>query len=615
MAVPVDGIYRIETAMDPSLIWDVANESLSNQANLMIFGQNQGVSYAGNHQRFRLATSGGYRQLAALHSGKVVEVWGRTSKPRDGDNVSQYTPNGGANQKWALEEATSSDGRACCVIKSAMDQRYVVDAAYAIARPSTNVMVNLSNGGDNQMWVFVRDSYYAKTWPVPANVGMAASKTGAASKTVLLPGGKGTVYPAWTCAGSRFQLRYRWRGRNKGKDTWGGWVAWREPSGSTANAGWGDPWATDLTDPAAGSLKHYLPGISVSLDAAYDKMEFQVEVMRFEPSAYISSVKANGPAHGGSAAGTVSVVARPNVTVSQVAFAPDGLRIAYSSDFARGGNRVDALSVACGGRTLVSGFQARGLAASGTLVVPFERLAFVPEDGAACKVSMRFSTVDTSVSVSTTRAVAYDASHGLALSPSFEAADGFAVLARLPGASEAACYLQVEQDGRTRFSKCEEASAGVFRVLPPFGRTYFLLFVAQSGSSWGTRVVGRPAMAGDRSHVWNWDGGGWFRLPLDARRSESLQRDFEAVQANGRARESVFFGDGSKGAVSVGGRIPARGAASHGGLEDFEALAACGCAVLRCPDGERFEVAVVGAERQASGPWWSEVSVSMRERQ
>ena len=623
MAALPDGIYRVETAMDASLIWDVANESLANKANLMIFGQNQGISYAGNHQRFLLSTSGGYRQLFALHSGKAIEVFGKTSRPANGDNVSQYAPNGGANQKWLLQDAVSSHGAACHYVASAMGASYVLDAEGAVKTPGANVMLrekwadesSAKERADNQKWVFVRDSYWEKGWPVPANVGMSLDRAGAASRSVAIPGGKGTVYPAWTCAGSRFQMRYRWRGRNKGADTWSGWAAWREPSGSTANGGWGDPWATDLEDHSPGLLKHFLPGISVDLGAAYDKMEFQVEAMRFEPSAWIGPVKANGPAHGGSAAATVSVVARPNVSVSQVAFAPDGLRIAYSSDFARGGNRVDALSVTCGGRALVSGFQARGLAASGTLVVPFEQLAFVPEDGAACTVGFNYWTVDTGVWVSAGKALSYDASHGLALAPSFEGADGYSVLAKLPGASEAACYLQTEQDGRTRFSRCEEASPGTFRVLPPFGKPYRLFLTARSGQSWGTKVVDRPAVSGARAHVWNWAGGGWFQLPFNAERDFSLARDFEAVQANGRARESVFFGDGSAGSVTVEGTLVPGAGVDHGGVEDFESLAACGHAVLRAPDGERLEVAVTATGQAVSNTRWRDVTVTMRERQ
>lgn len=622
MAALPDGIYRVETAMDSSLIWDVSHESLANRANLMIFGQNQGISYAGNHQRFLLATSGSTRQLFVLHSGKAVEVFGKTSGPANGDNVSQYTPNGGANQKWILQDAASSNGTACHYVASAMGSSYVLDAAGAVKTPGANIMLrakwadesSAKEHADNQKWVFVRDSYYEKTWPVPAGVGMADSKTSAASNIVLLPGGKGTVYPAWTCAGSRFQMRYRWRGRNKGVGTWSGWAAWREPSGSTANGGWGDPWATDLEDPSSGLLKHFLPGISVDLGSAYDKMEFQVEAMRFEPATWISTVKANGPAHGGSAAGTVSVVARPSVTVSQIAFAPDGLRIAYSSDFVRGGNRVDALSVTCGGRTLVSGFQAQGLAASGTLVVPFDQLAFVPDDGASCTVGFNYWTIDAGVWVSVGLTLAYDASHGLVLSPTFEDADGFGVLAKLPNTTDSACYLQTEQDGHTLFSRCEEMSPGAFIVLPPFGKSYRLFFTARSGDSWGTKAVDRSAIAEINAAMWNWSGGGWAQLLYDVEISSSLQRDFEAVQANGRARESVYFGDGSQGSVNVNGNVLIADATDHGGVADFEALAACGNAVFRASDGMRRDVAVVSVELENDSANVRRVSVNMKER-
>ena len=97
-----EGIYRIATAIDNSVVVDIAGASKDNQANANLWEYKNEIQ-----QKFELEYDGnGAYIFRNLNSNKVLDVeWGGMTS---GTNVWQYEYNGSDSQKWIIEE--NNDG-------------------------------------------------------------------------------------------------------------------------------------------------------------------------------------------------------------------------------------------------------------------------------------------------------------------------------------------------------------------------------------------------------------------------------------------------------------------------------------------------------------------------
>lgn len=641
------GIYRIVSALSDEYCVDVAGASLADGANVWLY-QGNAASYGGNNQRWLLTWwPGGVCTFRAVHSGKALDVFagesGGLGSSLSRRNVQQYAPNGTLAQEWSLSATTSNKGDECVYICSMLDQSYVLDCSSTVAKNDSNIYLyenvgaSGSNLGDQQKWKLVRETIYAPTYGVPSSVGVLDGTKKLVVDHADASSGGMRVYPAWVSAGSTFQFRVRATARLASSpydDDLEETQPWHCPyakDDGQANGGWGDPWADYIeAGGAAYGMKRWDEGIDVVLGSLYDKVVLQIEVMRFEPAGRAPSMAVSGPVHGGSTSDYVVVCRAAQVQLFDFKMTAQGLCIDYVSDFERPWNGVSGLTVTDeGGAPVVSGWAASALDYQGTLIVPTSYLSSIPAHGSALTVKCDWVTCDGAVThVVAVGEVTLPRTTGLDVEPTFSAAPGYRQVCEMPAYPEAFVWLESERDGAPYLSECEEVTTDAdrarevrrFSIVPPVAQPYKVTVFAVSDQN-REGSAERSFMKADcpRSYVWNF-GDDWARLPFDTERNVSLTRDSAAYQTNGKARESVYFGEGSAGEINVSSRVlddsvmPEGFEDTHSGYGDFERLAAAGYAVLRTPDGMRYDVAVTAASQSVKRSQWRDVTVTMRER-
>ena len=217
-----DGTYVIKSALNENYVLDVAWASTEQGANIEMYQRNNE-----NNQKFNIKYLGnGYYTIAALHSNKLLDValgkktpetnvWQVADNGADaqkwmikdvGDgyyyivsklsglyldvyggvikncaNVQVYTGHGGTGQKFKFEKIshnnddnnsnnnnnnyvkTIDDGT--YVIKSALNENYVVDLEESSIEPGANFALYQRNNGNNQKFnvKYIKDGYYTIT--------------------------------------------------------------------------------------------------------------------------------------------------------------------------------------------------------------------------------------------------------------------------------------------------------------------------------------------------------------------------------------------------------------------------------------------------------------------
>jgi alpha-amylase len=91
-----DGYYKL-TAAHSGKVLDVAGKSTADGANIYQWGYG-----GGSNQQWKIEPLGnGYYRIVARHSGKCVDVSGVSTA--DGANIHQWNCHGGDNQAWKIE--------------------------------------------------------------------------------------------------------------------------------------------------------------------------------------------------------------------------------------------------------------------------------------------------------------------------------------------------------------------------------------------------------------------------------------------------------------------------------------------------------------------------------
>ena len=132
-----EGTYQIETKVKSNMVLDISGGSISNNANLQIWS-NDNV----NQQKFRISyLKDGYYKIEALHSSKVLTL------DSSEKNVVQYEWNGSISQQWMIIEV----GKDKFSIISRKNGLYL-DVAGANSANGTNVGVYESNKTNAQIF-------------------------------------------------------------------------------------------------------------------------------------------------------------------------------------------------------------------------------------------------------------------------------------------------------------------------------------------------------------------------------------------------------------------------------------------------------------------------------
>ena len=617
-----DGVYRICTNMDTSLVCDISYISKSDCADMFLGGNN-----GGNNQVYRMETwNTDYKRFHPVHSGKDIDGFGRVNLQGD-ENLLQNTWNGGANQYWSLKHYADKNVEGE-VVYCSNNSAICWDVQYAISKSGSNITMSPAhpgtgvNLGRNQLWTFVKDSMLDAKLSVPASVGWTSLANGVIRSPYATVGANAngaTRFFAWTGAGTDHQVRYRWRGRYTGTDNWGDWSSWMSMADdSTTDEGWGNAWAKNQTAQASGSIRYTDRSLTVVNDqGTYDRKDYQVQVRRTGTNSTY------GLTHGASATGTLKLLYYPTMSLSKAEVQVGGLRIAYASDFRRAGNAITVNGVTVGGTNILkSAYTVKSVGYSSSILIPWKYLTTTPASGASAAVSMTIATMDGYVRTqSITQAVTWSSDYAAATAlPTITDADGLEKRVTFPASSaDRTCVLVWKEGGKWLSDDCEELTDDeVFRVIPPVGVDWWLKYAATNSSNakvwWAT--VKQTKVTGD-SCWWNLDDGNKVEGFLSDGTMDwprSVEPDSAAYLCNGDEYESVYFSGGAKSTISADFVFPisAVGGREQSTYDESLRLQRGVYAVFRTPEGDRYRVAVTGVSTKRVTKEYRVVSVSMR---
>lgn len=136
-----DGIYTIQSAINPNYVLDVANGSTQNGGNIQLYQNNDTTA-----QQFKVThDSKGYVIFTNVKSGKVLDLnWGMA---KNNSNIQQWDSNGSAAQKWIVKKNINS-----YTIISGADTNYVLDLEYGLAANCQNIYLYKNNNTAAQQW-------------------------------------------------------------------------------------------------------------------------------------------------------------------------------------------------------------------------------------------------------------------------------------------------------------------------------------------------------------------------------------------------------------------------------------------------------------------------------
>ena len=138
-----NGVYKISTALNGNMVFDIAEGSYDNNANLQLWG-----STNSQQQKFGLTyNEEGYYEIKSVNSGKMLNVTGNSND--DGANVEQYESNGTEYQKWILQDA----GNGYYYIASKGAELYL-DVAGDKGQDGANIQIYGADGSLSQMFKF-----------------------------------------------------------------------------------------------------------------------------------------------------------------------------------------------------------------------------------------------------------------------------------------------------------------------------------------------------------------------------------------------------------------------------------------------------------------------------
>lgn len=614
------GTYRIHPAVDTSLVLDVAGGSTGIGTRILIYGQNYN-----NNQCWWLqeAEETGRSKISACHGifstdGRVLATYD-TNAATSGQMVCIDGDRGDTDQRWVLTPHGTSRYNGSTVPTymvrnyAAQGTSEVLDVTGGSSTVGTWLQLWEQNLSDAQRFYFEPWSMSSDDLPVPAGLALSKSASGANAARELAANGTTTWHPVWRCTGTTYKGRYRYRMRKVGKsiDSWGVWRSMAD--GSPANDGLGTTFRPNVTvseTPVKVSPSITLPEVD---NATYDYGEVQFELSRYE-SDYRG--RTGLCAHGATANATVRLAWDPDVSVTEVAWSPDGLRVGYSSDYLRGGNTVTV-----SGGVMSEPYTVTGVPRAGTVVVPPEYMRRVPSEGEQVTLTLTMETDAWSTTGSHAVDVAWDASHGLSVVPEYADSDRGTKLVTVPRTSSDICWLV--WDGQTE--RCEEVSSTpatrTFEVVHPFATAYDVFVLSTSGSSWGASGDSMPAVPGD-GFWWNWhssDGPGCARVRVGLSSTPSGEDKHEYSSTSfvtvGREHPAVRFGDSSTVDRSVSGAVTSGlgGDTPYATRTDLLALGDAHHAIFRDPLGGRYRVAVTGVDMPMAHSYYSTVAVTQTE--
>lgn len=596
------GIYELRSMLKTSMCADVTGDSRG--SNVMLYERS-----GENGQKFIVTEeSSGQWSLQNVSSGMFVDVAGGAASA--GTNVQQWDDTDQRAQRWKVINygTTTVDGTTCAVVSLGSyvtndGQTYFADVYNAMTSNNANVDIQTASSSAKQRWALVPTTPLDGGVPVVANLGWTAT-AGAAASSDTLPEAE-ELYPTWvttmswsTDGPNHYEWRWRTQLMSDRAGTWGSWSEW------TA-------WA--VAPAAQQGTRAWVPdGLPAEVPDGSRAMRYALQVRAM-------GVLANGlMVTGPTASATLTSVRKATVTLGSMGFGPEGLRIAYESDYAGGTNVVSIDSVKVGGTEYVaSATRFPALDASGSMLVPMSSLRDWIADGATATVRFRNGTdmLPLSTATTVTGTVSYDAGSGMSATPTITVGEGRTLQLTVPTADVTAAWMRYE--GQLTEMRLTD---GVAYLTPPFGSSityeFFVSVASSGGDNWGVAHVtsqqSRALMSAYKPcHAWNWDGGHFL---LEVREGEPLETDYgvrrnhETYQLNSREWESVHYQKTKSGSFTATGAL-VKGL-TESARADLEAMCDQGYVTYRSPSGLVADVAVTEFSITEHAHY-TEVSVSM----
>lgn len=506
----------------------------------------------------------------------------------------------------------------------------VMDVKGGKANIGTVVQVYTDNDTKGQQFLAIPETALDTALPAASKLGIADSLGGKARSTIS--GTDVTAWLSWLGTATDWELRYRlqYRDASKGQSDFAGWSAWKNIQGdATAGLGWGTGEnATCIPTKQRdddGAMRNYSRALTFGTLSGNgkDAVRIQWEVRQWASRSSAYPVNR----HGNVASSTSTIVWEPTCTIDAALWSTDGLRLTYSTDQLRGGNKmtITRLAATLDGEEHViydgEGLVMEGLAASGSVMIPQDGIGFLFNEGDPITVEATWTNADgINVSCDYSGTIAYDTGKTSIISaptitPPSEA-NGWMlhVNASSSVADSAQLYLDYGST-RTTLTHYEDDGNLVWDVPVRYGESYDVYILAQSGAEWDKyQGATMPAVDNPYRYVFNF-ADGCFVVHGDAGSppsfSLSYEADVDAQMTNGTTYEVVHYGFGRKASGQLSGvYVPMLGT-MHTSTEQLQALMAAGYAWLR-DESKCYRVAVTGYELTKTPAQWDEVSVSFR---
>lgn len=598
-----DGVYEIRYANAPTMAVDVYGASTTKGANVDLYSVNHS-----NAQVFYIDLEDTDKwSVRNVYSGMYMDVNGGSATK--GTNVQQWTQNQSRAQLWRIVETGETmtiEGVTCPIVKFGSyvtndADTYYLDVNGAMTTNKTNIHIWTKNGTGAQVFALYPTTKQDTSLPVPSMQGW--TKTLGGTDYAFSRAAASTLYPAWlgtqswaSNTSNGFEGRWRERSMDSDTSTWGEW------SDDTA-------WATVSTT-RDGTSYWLTSGLPATLSSGDKARQYEFQLRAFAGAG-------DNRVRGLSASATLTAAVVPNVTITNFAFGPYGLRVPYTSDYDGGMTKVAVYSVydlTTDEKLLDKELVYDLYDTTGTIFIPTSELSGWIGDGDRVTVSYRVGSdliPPSEQEWSTTANVSYNAG---TITPTLTAIDGRRLM------------VEVEADVVNVWYRYNEAMTevkvenGVAYVPYPFGE--FELFVsAMNGDvqsdDWGlyhaTMVVGAGILANKTPcHAWSW-GDTFFLLECntDPLATEgSFKPLFETFSLNNREYQSVYFqGTIASEFTAVGVLLDGL---SESNLDQMALLARANHVVYRGPFGEVANVAVTGITYKTRDGY-TEVTVSMIE--
>ena len=506
----------------------------------------------------------------------------------------------------------------------------VMDVKGGKAKIGTVVQVYTDNDTKGQQFLAIPETALDTALPAASKLGITDRLGGKARSTIS--GTDITAWLSWLGTATDWELRYRlqYRDASKGQSDFAGWSAWRNIQGdATAGLGWGTGEnATCIPTKERdddGAMRNYSRALTFGTLSGNgrDAVRIQWEVRQWASRSSAYPVNR----HGNVASSTSTIVWQPTCTIDAALWSTDGLRLTYSTDQLRGGNKltITKLAATLNGEEHViydgEGIVMEGLAASGSVMIPQDGIGFLFNEGDPITVEATWTNADgINVQCDYSGTIAYDSGKASIISaptitPPSEA-NGWMlhVNASSSVADSAQLYLDYGST-RTTLTHYEDDGNLIWDVPVRYGESYDVYILAQSGSEWDKyQGATMPAVDNPYRYVFNFDGG-CFVIHGDAGSppsfSLSYEADVDAQMTNGTTYEVVHYGFGRKASGQLSGVYVPVMETMHTSTEQLQALMAAGYAWLR-DEAKCYRIAVTGYELTKTPAQWDEVSVSFR---